>query len=74
MLEIVSCGCVARGERLKKLWIVAVGLLALAVALTLAVVDGSNVSLGGHVWHSIKAAISSSVDQIEIHTGGHVWH
>lgn len=60
-----------RGERLRRLWIVAAGVLALSITAALAVIGVA--PDGGHAWHSIQVAMSAAADGINI-TGGHAWH
>jgi len=60
------------GERLRRIWIVAVGLLTLAVALVIALVSAN--PEGGHTWFfSIQTAMKSAVNQIPVSQGGHAW-
>jgi hypothetical protein len=60
------------GERLRRVWIVVVGLLALAAIATLAFVGVS--AHGGHTWiFAIKTAMSSAVSGVFGPTGGHTW-
>ena len=59
-----------RGERLRKIIIVAAGVLASSVAAALAL--AGVVPDGTHAWHSIQLALSSAVDSVK--SGTHAWH
>jgi NADPH-dependent 2,4-dienoyl-CoA reductase/sulfur reductase-like enzyme len=59
------------GEGLRKIIIVAAGVLALAVAAALAL--AGVVPDGAHAWHSIQVALNSAVDTVKTH-GAHAWH
>lgn len=58
-------------SRLKKIWIVVVGTLALGVTLALAVV-GIAPDQSGHLWHSIQMGIKDAVEGVP--KSGHLWH
>ena len=60
------------GENLRKIWIVAAGVLALGIAVVLTIVGVS--PNGAHAWHSIQTAMNSVSDVVAKPSGAYAWH
>ena len=59
------------GESLRRLWIIAAGVLALTATVALALM-GAKLD-GAHAWYSIQTALTSTVDSVKS-AGAHAWY
>jgi len=59
------------GERLRRIVILAAGVLALSTVAVLAVFGV--VTEGGHAWHSIQVAMNAAAGKVALY-GGYAWH
>lgn len=56
---------------MRRLWIIAAGVLALGVTAALAVMGAH--PEGAHAWYSIQTALTSTVDSVRS-AGAHAWY
>jgi hypothetical protein len=71
-IDGICFGLHGGGENLRKIWIIAAGVLALGMVVALALVGVS--PNGAYAWHSIQTAMNSVSDVVVKSNGAYAWH